>query len=377
MSAEREQMGRKMPRRQALFPNVRRSPYFELTEREGAELYMTYNHMYMPIGYGRDPREEYRALTAGVTLWDVGAERQTELRGPDASAFADYLCTRDLSDLAVGACRYTLVCDDDGLVMTEPIVLMPFEDTVWISHGDVDLELWARGLAAGSRYDVEVRDPDVAPMQLQGPRSSDVMREVAPEAALLKYYRCAPVEIAGVPCIVSRTGWSGEHGYEVFPLDSGRAADVWRALREAGGPYDLMVTGPNLSRALEHGITDTHYFVNCGMDAYEAGRGRLVDLDHGPFVGEDALRASSSLGQRRHSVGLLADEDLPVLEEYWPVLAGAEEVGSVLWTAYSFALEHPAAIALLSASVSEGDDVVISYPGGAAKATVTSLPFVS
>ena len=134
--------------RAPLHPNVRRSPYFEATERAGALEYMVYNHMYMAIVFANDPREEYRALVERVTLWDVGAERQTEVVGPDAVALANLLCTRDMRDLDVGQCRFTMVCDDDGKVMTEPIVLRPREDRVWISHGDVDLTLWARGIAS-------------------------------------------------------------------------------------------------------------------------------------------------------------------------------------------------------------------------------------
>jgi len=149
--------------RHPLFPNVRRSPYFADTAAAGAIAFMVYNHMYMPISYGRDPREEYEALTTGVTLWDVGAERQTAITGPDARRLADYLATRDLSELALGACRFTLICDDAGQIMTEPIVLHPFEDMFWISHGDVDLTLWARATAIHGRFDVTVDEPDVAP----------------------------------------------------------------------------------------------------------------------------------------------------------------------------------------------------------------------
>ena len=144
-----------------LFPNVRRSPYFTQTLAAGANAFMPYNHMYMPISYGRDPRDEYTALTTGVTLWDVGAERQTALSGPDAVRLADHLATRDLSAIEVGQCKFTLICDPDGQIMTEPIAIRPFEDTVWISHGDVDLTLWARGIAMNGDYDATVDEPDV------------------------------------------------------------------------------------------------------------------------------------------------------------------------------------------------------------------------
>jgi glycine cleavage system aminomethyltransferase T len=364
--------------RQALFPNVRRSPYFEQSREAGARLYMVYNHMYMPIAYDNDPRDEYEALTRRVTLWDVGAERQTQLCGPDAVRLADYLCTRDLSTLEVGRCRYTTVCDPNGSVMTEPIVLMPAPDTVWISHGDVDLTLWATGIALAGGFDVEVTEPDVAPLQLQGPLSHEVMAALCPEAALLGYYRCAAAEVATVACVVSQTGWSGERGYEIFPLQSSEAPALWTAVLEAGESHGLLVTGPNLSRALEHDITDTHYFVNCGMDPFEAGRGRLVDLEHGPFIGQQALVEASARGRRRRTVGLLGEgTSLPVLEQYWPVSVEGSEIGCVLWAAYSYALERPAAIALVDANITAGAQMTVATPEGDMSTVVAELPLVS
>jgi aminomethyltransferase len=363
-----------------LFPNVRRSPYHRLTLEAGAVAFMVYNHMYMPISYGRHPAVEYQALVEAVTLWDVGAERQTALVGPDALRLADFLTTRDLSSMEVGQCRFTLVCDDDGLVMTEPIVLRPFEDTVWISHGDIDLTLWARGLAASDAYRVRVGEPEVSPMQLQGPRSLDIMAELAPGTEELAFYRCRVVEVAGVRCVVSRTGWSGEMGFEVYPLSDAGAVDVWRALASAGERHKLLITGPNLSRALERGITDTHYYVNSDMNPFEAGRERLVDIDHGPFVGQAALRRALGNGVRRSTAALVCEPDveLPPLEEFWPVEDGdGERIGLVRWAAHSYALGRAAAIALLDGSPAPGTPVRIRHPGGTVPAVVAELPLAA
>jgi glycine cleavage system aminomethyltransferase T len=366
-------------RHPALHPNVRRSPYFPATEAAGAVEYLIYNHMYMPIDYGRAPEEDYTALMTGVTLWDVGAERQTEVRGPDALAFADSLSCRDLSLLEVGGCRYTMVCDEGGRIMTECIVLRVSEDVVWFSHGDVDLLLWARGLALGGGTNVEVSEPDVAPLQIQGPRSIDVLRSVAGSAAeSLEPFTCVNSEIQGIDVVVSRTGWSGELGYEMYPRSSERALDLWRALVDAGERHGMLVTGPNLIRACERGITDTHYFVGAGMTPFEAGAGWAVDLDAGPFVGRDALRAEAARVPARRSVGLVAvePEPLPRFETFWPVDDQRGERGHVRWTAQSIALGRPIAIALVDAGVKDGDSVRIRHPSGEALARVTGLPIV-
>ena len=364
-------------RRQPLFPNVRRSPYFERTEAAGALEYMVYNHMYMPIVYDNDPRAEYRALREAVCLWDVGAERQTQLRGPDAVAFANHLCTREMRTLETGSCRFTMVCDERGEVMSEPIVLRPWDDVVWISHGDTDLTLWARGLAAGSDWRVEVSEPDVAPVQVQGPKALDTLVALVPEAAELRYYRCMATKLAGADVVVSRTGWSKELAFEVYVLGGEHALDVWDAIVDSGEPHGLVVCGPNLSLAVEQAITDNHYYVNSGMTPYEAGAARLVELGSAPFVGSDALAAKAASPPERHSLGLLFDESPGRLEQFWRVERGGASVGEVRWAAYSYALERDAGIGLLASSCQPGSEVTVMAPRGPVRAELAELPLVS
>jgi glycine cleavage system aminomethyltransferase T len=371
--------GRNVQRAQPLHPIVRRSPYFGATEAAGAVEYMVYNHMYMPMDYGRSPETDYVALTERVTLWDVGAERQTEIRGPDAVRFADYLCARDLRDLGIGRCRYAPVCDASGLLMAECIVLRPYEDVLWISHGDVDLTVWAQGVALRGEFDVIIDEPDVAPLQLQGPRSVPLIASLAGDAiAQLPYYACAPARIAGVDLIVSRTGWSRETGFEIYPLSSGRALALWDAVVTAGAEHELLVTGPNLIRACEQGITDNCYAVNDGMTPFEAGAGWAVDLGARPFVGREALLESAASPAARRTVGLAGPESnrFPRLESFWPIVAGGSEVGRVRWAVNSIALGRPIAIGLVDASVEIGSTVTVVHPDGDMPGDVVELPFV-
>jgi glycine cleavage system aminomethyltransferase T len=363
--------------RPALHPNVRRSPYFEATERSGALEYMVYNHMYMAIVFSNDPLDEYTALLERVCLWDVGAERQTELCGPDAVSFANFLCTRDMRDLQIGQCRFTMVCDDDGTIMTEPIVLRPWADVIWISHGDLDLTLWATGLARAGGYDVRIREPDVAPIQVQGPLARELLAPIAPGVEELAYYRCVETTVAGRACVVSRTGWSRGLGYEVYPLGTERAMELWDALERAGEPLGALVAGPNLSRAIEQGITDTHYFVNSGMTPYEAGAGRLVDLESAPFVGSDALARAAAEPEQRHTLGVVLGDPPGRLEQFWPIESEHGVVGEVRWAAHSYALAKDVAIALLDRSVQVGDSVIVRASEGPIAGLVCALPFVT
>lgn len=364
-------------RRPLLASHVRRSPYFARTEAAGAVAYIPYNHMYMPMAYGRPPVEDYRALVDRVTLWDVGAERQTELRGPRALEFADYLCTRDLSELQVDQCRYSLVCDPEGRIMCDPVVLRVAKDVVWLSHGDVDLTLWARGIAMTGWTGVNVLEPEVSPLQVQGPRSLEVM-QVLTTADLtdLEFYHCLTTQVAGVDAVVSRTGWSGGLGFEIYPFSDERALKVWDAVMEAGKPHGILITGPNISRAVERGITDTSYYANSGMNPFESGQARLVDLHARPFVGQESLLAISRQGAVRKTVGLVASGELPFLEEYWTVRRNSNEVGEVRWATWSFGLDRPIAIALVTNEVEIGQSLTIRHAGGDVSADVVSIPFV-
>jgi aminomethyltransferase len=299
------------------------------------------------------------------------------LRGPDAVRFADYLTTRSLSKLKVGDCKYTLACDPDGQIICDPVLLHPWKDVVWLSHGDADLTLWARGIAMHGGFDIQVCEPDVAPVQVQGPKALDMLRAlvVAPLDDL-GFYKCRPTKIAGIDAVVSRTGWSGGPGYEIFPLSSACGMQLWNALIEAGDRHGLMVTGPNVFRAVEKGVTDTAYYSNSQMNPYEAGHGRLVDLDKGNFIGKSALGKIAAEGPRRKTIGLLIEGDLPLLEWYWPLTDQHGRPGEVRWAVHSFELNQNIAIAIADAALQQGDMVQIRHQAGVSKARVTKVPFI-
>lgn len=364
--------------RQRMWTMNRLSPYWQGTANAKCMEWSVYNTMFFPMIYSRAPYEDYAALLEGVTLWDVGLERQTQLRGPDARAFLDYLCCRDMSDMQPGDCRYTLMADDQGLVMGDPVVLMPWPDVAWISHGNTDMTLWARGVALDSDWKVEVSEPDVAPLQVQGPKALEVMRAIcAAPVDEMKNYSCVETSVAGQRAVVSRTGWSGGFGFEIFPLSSERAMDLWSAILEAGEPHGLKVTGPIVHRAVERGVTDTGYYVSSGMNALEDVGARTVDLDKpADFVGKAALLRIRDEGVKRHSIGLFIDGEIPRLEWNWPVTRGDEPVGEVRWAVHSFALGRSIAIAILDRSVEIGDRVEVTHPRGVVGAEATAVPFV-
>ena len=361
------------------FAMNRRSPYWQGTVDAKCNDYSVYNNMYFPMVYSRAPYEDYAAVREGVTLWDVGLERQTQLKGPDAVKFLDYLSCRDMSAMEPGDCRYTLLTDDQGLVLCDPVVLMPEENVVWLSHGNADVTLWARGIVMNSDWDVEVSEPDVAPVQVQGPKSIHVMNALCDKPINdLKNYKCCIAEVAGQKAVISRTGWSGGFGYEIFPYGSDRAMELWQAILDAGEPYGIKVTGPVLHRAIERGVTDTGYYTASGMNALEETSSQFVHLDkESDFIGKAALQKVKDEGVKRHSVGLLIEGETPRLEWYWDLKAGSGKTGEVRWAIHSFELGRSIGIGVVDIDIAVGETVEITHPYGTVNAEVTTIPFVA
>ena len=209
-----------------IFARVRRSPYFEATRRWGCTAYSTYNHMYLPLYYESLEADFWR-LVEHVSLWDVAVQRQVEITGPDAARLAQLLTPRNLSSCAVGQCKYVLITDENGGLINDPVLLRLGENRFWLSLSDSDVLLWAKALALGTGMDVTVSEPDVSPLQLQGPKSADVMRDLfGAWIDELKYFWLRETELNGIPLVVSRTGWSSERGYEIFLRDSARGDEL-------------------------------------------------------------------------------------------------------------------------------------------------------
>ena len=372
--------GHEEPRLHRYLAYVRESPYLEVAIAEGAIMAWPYNRMWLPGSFGRDRRVEYEALLERVTLWDVGCERALELTGPDAVGFADYLLTRDIAGQTLGRCRHATACDEDGVIICEALVLRLSDERVWICHGPADFPLWARAVALHTEHEVEVHEAPVSPLALQGPRALDVMKGLAPSVASMPRYAWAWTSIAGVEVLVSRTGWSGEFGYEVFAPDVEPARRVWQEVRRASDPFGVLVTPVIGERAWERGVTDIRYGDNLGINPFEVGLEHTVDLDkHARFIGQDALRRiADGTTARRQAVAFTIDgDDVPELETFWPVMTpGGERIGVVWQAGYSYALERHAGDALLDEPAEIGTRLELESPSGPISGTVVPRPLV-
>jgi glycine cleavage system aminomethyltransferase T len=358
---------------------IRKSPFFEATLRWGATRFSVYNHMYVPRDFG-DPVRNFWNLVNNATLADVAVERQVEITGPDAARFTQLLTPRNLSQCAVGQCRYVLITNAAGGILNDPVLLRLGENHFWLSLSDSDILLWAQGVAVNSGMNVEIREPDVSPLQLQGPNSGRIMQVLFGERIdELRYYWLDEFELDGIPLIVSRTGWSSELGYEIYLRDGSRGDQLWEAIMAAGKPYGLAPGHTSSIRRIEAGMLSYHADMDIDTNPFELGLERLVDLQmKADFIGKAALTGIARTGVSRRQVGLEIDgAPLPAPNtDYWPIKLAGERVGQVTSAVYSPRLEANIALAMMRIEHSALDTrVEIETPAGSRTAQVVRKPF--
>ncbi|MEE9231016.1 MAG: glycine cleavage T C-terminal barrel domain-containing protein [Acidobacteriota bacterium] len=360
-------------------PRIRKSPYFEATRRYGAKRYTIYNHMSMATCF-TDAVDEYWRLVKDVTLWDVACERQVEVRGPDAARFVQRLTPRNLSKCKPGQCRYVVLTAQDGGIINDAVLSRVGENHFWLSPGDGDVHLWAQGVAVNSGMDITVTEPDVSPLQLQGPKSPLVARALFGDwAAELKYYHLKEATLNGIPVVLARTGWSGEIGFEIFLRDASRGNELWEAVMDAGRPHNIAPIGPSEIRSIEGGILSYGCDMTRADNPFVIGLDRLVDLDQeADFIGKEALRRIKAEGVKRRLVGVeIHCEPISLsLEDPWPVSQDGRVIGRMTRCAHSPRLEKNIGFANVPVEVSDiGTRLVVETPVGRAAATVVAWPF--
>jgi aminomethyltransferase len=359
---------------------IRKSPYFEATLRYGAKAFSVYNHMYIPRDFG-DPVRNYWNLINAAILCDVAVERQVEITGPDAVDFMQLLTPRNLSQCEIGQCKYVMITSEEGGIINDPILLRLGENHFWLSLADSDVLLWAKGVAVHSGMDVNIGEPDVSPLQLQGPKSLDIMKELfGDEISTLRYFFLRELELDGIPLVVSRTGWSGELGYELYLRDASRGDELWERIMSAGKPFGLSAGHTSTIRRIEAGMLSYHADMDINTNPFELGLDRLVDLDmEAAFIGKEALKRIKAEGIRRKQVGLEI-AGLPIdgtNTQFWPAKRNDEEVGVVTSAVYSPRLERNIALAMVSVeSAGKGSELIVYSFSGDLPAKVVDMPFV-
>ncbi len=358
---------------------IRKSPYFDSTVKWGATGFSVYNHMYIPRDFG-DPEQNFWNLIEKSILCDVAVERQVEITGPDAYKFTQLLTPRDLSNISIGQCKYVLITNNEGGILNDPVLLRLAENHFWLSLADSDVLLWAQGVAVNSGLNVNISEPDVSPLQLQGPTSKDIMVKLFGESIKdLKYYWFKEFDLDGIPLIVSRTGWSSEFGYELFLRDGSKGNDLYEKIMNAGKEHGLQPGHTSSIRRIEGGMLSYHADADIYTNPFELGFDRLVSLDKDiEFIGKAALKKIKAEGIKRKQIGLEINcEPLSGPNTtFWSIKKDDNEIGKVTSAVYSPRLKKNIALAMVNIKNSEiGTDLEVETNKGKFTAKIVEKPF--
>ena len=329
---------------------IRKSPFFDSTVRWGAKGFSTYNHMYIPRDFG-DPEENFWNLVNNAILCDVAVERQVQVKGPDAGKFVQMMVPRDLSEMSVGQCKYVILINQDGGILNDPILLKIAEDCFWFSLADSDVLFWAQGLAVSSNLDVDISEPDVSPLQLQGPKSREIMIELfGDDISDLKYYWFKPFDLGDIKLIVSRTGWSSELGYEIFLLNSKDGNRLYEKIMKIGVNLGLKPGHTSTIRRIEGAMLSYHADMDINTNPYELGLDKFIEIDKDfNFVGKNALKEIRKKGVHRRQIGLeiKAEPMVGPNTRFWDIKVENQTVGQVTSAVYSPRLKKNIALAMI------------------------------
>ena len=365
----------------SVFPTarLRPSPFYASAVAEGMTAASIYNRMIMPTSYG-DPEAEYWRLINGVSQWDVGVERQVQLKGPDAGRLAQILSPRDLSSCKVGQGKYVPLCNHRGTIINDPILLKLADDLYWLSIADSDIWFWASAIAAERGLIVEVSEPDVSPMALQGPKAEDVVAHVLGDwVRQLKYFWFKETEIEGIPVAVQRSGWSKQGGFEIYLKDGSRGTQLWNIFKEAGQPWGIGPGAPATAERTESGLVSVGGDTDEATNPFEVRLGKYVDLDVADdVVGIEPLRRIKAEGVKRHQLGLVLEGDAPSPLGFrrQDINRNGQRIGMMTNCVWSPRLKANIGYALIDAGVPAGETVQVMRDEGPVPAKLVELPFL-
>jgi len=363
----------------AFSPRVRKSPFFQSTIKHGAKAFTVYNHMYLPVSF-ENTIADYNNLLQGVQLWDVGVERQVQIKGPDAASLIQFLTPRNIKKCSVGQAMYAPLLDFQGGFLNDPVMLKLAEDFYWLSIADGDSLLWVEAIAKGYNFNVEVEEPDVSPLQVQGPNSAKLMTKVFGEwVDDLGFYRFKEFTHNGISMVIARMGYSRELCYEIFLLDYSKGNELWEMLWQAGQEFNISPGGPNIIFRLEGGILSYLADFDRTNNPYEVGLDWMIDFDQeDDFIGKEALRAINLQGPTKKLMGAEIKGD-PIEnsnEDYLPVLIDGKRVGTMTAMVFSPRLQKNIAYVFLDIEHAKvGQEILISNSHQSLEAEVVDLPW--
>ena len=359
---------------------IRKSPFFESTIKWGCKGFTTYNRMYMPTYYSSFV-DDYWSLVNDVTLWDVAGERQVEIKGKDAEQFVEFITPRDISKCKVGQCMYIILTEKNGGIVNDPVLLKLDENHFWLSTADSDVLLWCLGIASANKFDVQLGEPDVSPLSLQGPKATDLMEKISGNWVRdLKFFYFKETTIDDIPVVIARSGWSGEVGYEIYLTDGDKGNKLWAIIMEAGAEFKIAPAAPSQISRIESGMLSYGNDMTLDENPFDLGMDKFVNLQKkADFLSKKALTDIHKNGPTKELIGIeipgnFQDE---FSSDYVPIYSDSDKVGRITSSVYSPRLKKNIALGIINKrSGSVNGSYFIKKNNSDFEINVCDLPFL-
>ena len=293
---------------------IRRTPFTNKVEKCGVSDFTVVNHMLLPKGYRNSVVEDYWHLNKYVQIWDVSCQRQVQIFGPDAEKLVQKMTPRSIKNMETGKCFYIPIIDENAGMINDPVLLKLDDDMFWISIADSDILLWAKGLALGSNFNVNIIEPDVYPLAVQGPKSEELMVSLFGEdIKKINFFNFKIFDFLGTKQIIARSGYSKQDGFEIYFKGFEEHFDrielgekLWDTIWETGQKFNISPGCPNLIDRIEAGLlsygndfTKDNNPLECNLDRY------CNENDNHEFVGKEALKKIKLQGIKQKIRGII------------------------------------------------------------------------
>ncbi len=352
---------------------LRVTPFTTGVEAAGVKAYTVYNRMLLPTVF-EDPVSDYHHLKTQVQVWDVAVERQVELVGPDAARLMQMITPRDLRKMQPDQCFYVPIVDQNGKMLNDPVAIKHSETRWWVSIADSDLLFWIKGLALGTGLNVDVFEPDVSPLAVQGPKADILMERIfGPMVHDIRFFRHKRLPFNGTDFIVARSGYSKQGGYEIYVEGHQNGMALWEALFNAGANLDVRAGCPNLIERIEGGLLSYGNDMTMQNSPFECGLGKFCNApDDVDYIGKNAIMLERLTGPTRQIRAVsIAGAPVPPVATTWALSRGDQWVGEVTSAAWSPDYETNVAIAMVDAPHWEAGTLLqVHAPDGIREAEV-------
>ena len=317
-------------------PRLRSTPFTKQIEEYGVKAYTVYNHMLLPTVF-ENVEADCAHLKEFVQIWDVSVERQIEISGPDSARLVQMMTCRDLSKAKQGICYYAPIIDEKGFLINDPLVMLIEEDKWWLSIADSDVLLYAKGLANGFQFEVNIHEAEAYPLAVQGPKSFALMEKVFDSSILdMKFFHFKKFEFENHYFIIARSGWSKQGGFEIYVDNPEKGQKLFDELMTQGKDFNVRPGCPNAIERLESGLLSYGNDITINDNILECGLDRFISLnDEIEYLAKDSLKKLSAQGIKKSLVGVKIKANSITVHEYFPIFFNGSQIGELRSATYS------------------------------------------